>query len=351
MDRGAPSIDDDRLRGVLLGCALGDALGLVMEGLSARVILRRFGDHPEDRFRLLGRTGFVSDDTEQSALVAQSILRAPGDAEACAGAFRRSLAGWILRLPWGLGLATLRAGGKALVGLRRTGVRSAGNGAAMRAGPIGVYFAHLPGARRRFGRAVAEVTHLDPRGVEAALFSAEVAAGCARAGPGADRRSILAAARVAVQSDQLLAGIDRGLALAQTGVDPSEAGRELGNSGFAVHTVSLATWAFARPAASPLATLSAVIRAGGDTDSIGAIVGAWLGALVGESGLPADRLALLQRGPYGAAHLRALGDALGRAARGEPFTVPRFSAVAALLRNLALYPVVLAHGLRRLIPI
>ena len=115
-----------RIAGVLLGTALGDALGLPCEGMSARRIARRFGRL--DRFRLLGRTGYVSDDTEQSALLAQSLARNPQDP---ARAFRYSLLGWFGRLPWGVGLATVRACFKILLGLRRSGVRSAGNGAAM----------------------------------------------------------------------------------------------------------------------------------------------------------------------------------------------------------------------------
>ena len=57
-------VTSDRLAGTLLCTALGDALGLPCEGMSARSIARRFGR--VDRFRLLAKTGFVSDDTEQS---------------------------------------------------------------------------------------------------------------------------------------------------------------------------------------------------------------------------------------------------------------------------------------------
>ena len=86
---------DDRLAGTLLGTALGDALGLACEGMSARAIARRFGR--VDRFHLLGRTGFVSDDTDQSALVAQSLARHPDDVDACVRAFRSSLFGALIR--------------------------------------------------------------------------------------------------------------------------------------------------------------------------------------------------------------------------------------------------------------
>ncbi len=50
-------------------------------------------------------------------------------------------------------------------------------------------------------------------------------------------------------------------------------------------------------------------------------------------------------GPFGPTHLRALASALA-----EGRVAPRWSWVRAMARNLALYPVVLAHGVRRLFP-
>ena len=57
---------------------------------------------------------------------------------------------------------------------------SAGNGAAMRAAVVGVFFHDRAAERREFGRALAEVTHRDARAVEGALYVAELAASCAR---------------------------------------------------------------------------------------------------------------------------------------------------------------------------
>lgn len=87
----------ERLVGCLLGTAVGDALGLLIEGLNAETIARRFGR--VDRFRLLGATGFVSDDAEQAALIAQTLVRHPADPEVAVRAFRRALLGWFARLP------------------------------------------------------------------------------------------------------------------------------------------------------------------------------------------------------------------------------------------------------------
>lgn len=331
--------DAERLAGLLLGTALGDALGLPAEGMSAPLIRRRFG--AVERFRLLGATGFVSDDTEQAALVAECLLREAEDPAACAAAFRRALVRWFLRLPFGVGRATVRASLRALVGRVPSGVRSAGNGAMMRAPILGAI--RDPARRRAFGRALAEVTHRDPRAVEAALYAAEVAAACLAADPGADRAALCSGALPVVADPALRAGVEA--ALACPAGDPVAAAAQLGSSGYAPHTAALATFAFVRVGDRPLPALAALIAAGGDTDTAGAVCGAWLGALHGEGALPAALLDRIHDGPFGPTHLRALAAAL--AAGGPP---PRWSAPAALARNLALYPVILAHGLRRLLP-
>jgi ADP-ribosylglycohydrolase len=335
----------DRLNGVLLGTALGDALGLPAERLRPERIARRFGRM--DRFQMLGATGFVSDDTEQAALVAQSLGRYPADPTACANAFRRSLVGWFWRLPWGVGMATIKACLRSTCGLRPSGVGAAGNGAAMRAAIVGVFFADDSDARLRFGRALAEVTHLDERAVAGALFVSELAAAVCRS---SNRTENFRAALNTVAEPQLHAALVRAEVLAGNAAETGHAAKELGTSGYVLHTVAFAAFCFLRYGDHPLPALQEAIAAGGDTDSIAAILGGWLGAIHGERGLPVALLARIHDGPFGPAHLRALGSHLDRVQRGEPGTTPGYSPFAALLRNLLLYPVVLAHGFRRLLP-
>lgn len=322
---------EERLAGVLLGTALGDALGLPCEGLSAARVAHRFGR--VRRFHLLGSLGFVSDDTEQAALVAQALARHPRDAARCERDFRRALVGWFLRLPWGVGLATVRACARSLLGLRPSGVRSAGNGAAMRAALLGAFFDEDPERRRQFGVALARVTHTDERAVQGALFVADLVA----VGP--------QQARAAVDEPQLAAALDRAFTLAGCSAGLEQAARELGTTGFVVHTVPFALFCYLRFGDEAMTALEQTIGAGGDTDSIAAIVGAWLGGRHGERGLDAGLLASIQDGPFGPTHLRGLARALASA--GPP---PRYCWPAALARNLALYPVILGHGFRRLLP-
>src|ERR671928_843955 len=88
----------DVLAGVILGTAVGDALGLPREGLSPRRARRLFGDPPLRHHFLFGR-GMVSDDTEHTCMAGQALLRTPEDVDH----FPRSLAWrlrfWLLRFP------------------------------------------------------------------------------------------------------------------------------------------------------------------------------------------------------------------------------------------------------------
>lgn len=339
---------EDRLTGCLLGTALGDALGLPLEGLSAPAIDRRFGR--VDRFRLLGATGFVSDDAEQSALIAQSLILHSTNLQACVRAFRRALLEWFARLPWGIGWGTLRSCMRIALGFSPSGADSAGNGAAMRAAVIGVFFHDQAESRAAFSRALAQVTHRDPRAIEGALYVAELAAACTTATAYDSRYVQQSTARRSVVNPELASAVDRAVELAQEGCDARAAALVLGHSGYIVHTAAFATFVFLRHGDDPLMALIEAVNAGGDADSIGAIVGAWVGALHGADALPVHLIDRIHDGPFGPTHLRALGAALAKTKQGEPAAAPAFSRLGALFRNLALYPVILGHGFRRLLP-
>ena len=340
----SPRDRHDRLRGLLLGTAIGDALGLSTEGLSARGVKRR---GLEPRYRLLPGVGLVSDDTEQAALVATSLAAHPGDPDAIIRSFRTSMKGWFLRLPWGLGWATLRACVRLLLGVEPSGVRSAGNGAAMRAAVVGAFLDGPDEAsgRHALGRALARVTHTDERAIDGALYVAEVVAVSSQR-PGAAAAEVAREALAVVGSAELRAAIERALSLAARGASVEEAAGELGNTGFVLHTVPLCAFVLAAAGdRAPLDAVTATIAAGGDTDSTAAIVGAWVGARRGSAGWPPELVAGLQGGPFGA-DLDELAVALDEARRDGRGRVVRFAWPLAMLRNVALYPVVLVQGVR-----
>ena len=168
---------NDRLAGILLGTAVGDAWGLPAEGLSPR---RRNRLMPGPwRHRLVFGHGMVSDDTEHTLFVAQSLLRHPDDDDAFGRRLAWHLRWWFAGLPAGIGLATARACLKLWMGFRpsASGVYSAGNGPAMRSAILGGYFHADRHAINAFVRASTTLTHNHPRAVTGAMAVARTKGG------------------------------------------------------------------------------------------------------------------------------------------------------------------------------
>lgn len=298
-------------RAVLLGTAAGDALGVPYEGA------RR----PRD----VKGGSIVSDDTEQSALVARALARHPRDRDACVCAFRRSLLGWFLRMPWGIGWGTLRACVRIAFGIRRSGVRSAGNGAAMRIAIAGAFLRDRTRDERiAWVDALSEVTHVDPRAVEGARFVAELVA----------LREADRAVEV-VSEPSLRSALERAIALARRGAARETAAAELGTSGFVLHSVPFATYCALR--FDPARAIEEAVLAGGDTDTNAAISGAIAGALHGDAWIRPRRLF----GAFGTTYLEALARDLERGT-----TEARFSWLFALLTNVVTFPCILAHTMK-----
>jgi ADP-ribosyl-[dinitrogen reductase] hydrolase len=340
------------LAGVLIGTAVGDALGLPMEGLTPQRQQRLF---PLPlRHRLIGHRGMVSDDTEHTLMVAQALLQHPEDATA----FQRSLAWklrwWILALPAGVGLATLRAILKLWIGFppHKSGVFSAGNGPAMRSAVLGVFFAHEPAKRRKFVHAATTLTHSDPRAEVAAAAVAEAAAWAAGLSPHPD--GLLDA--LATLSDnpewqsivaKMKDALSRSLSVSEFA---AALGLTRGVTGYAFHTAPIAIYATLRHADDFPAALTSVIACGGDTDTVGAIAGALLGAQVTTTGIPEHWRTGIIEWPRSLGLLERVADRLSQQ-RDTPALGPvRYAWPGVALRNVLFLFVVLAHGFRRLFP-
>lgn len=350
------------IHGALLGAAIGDAIALPFEGLSKRRVARLLGDRPL-RHRLLFGRGFCSDDTEHSCLVAQALLAAGDDADPArfVAAFRRDLAWrlrwWLCGLPAGIGLATLRALIKhwLLPWRAGDGVYSAGNGPAMRAAIVGACLADRPALLREVVRATTMLTHTDPRAYHGALAIALATAIAARGdpAPGETLRRELQAAEPS--ADEFLAALDRvlaSLARQESTADFATAlGCPNGVSGFVMHTVPVALHAWLHRRDDYAGAIDDIVRCGGDTDTVAAIVGGIVGAASGPRGIPADWQAGLAEWPRHRRWLDTLAHRLcerwiaGKARAPLPLNLP-----ALMLRNILFMIVVLGHGFRRLLP-
>jgi ADP-ribosylglycohydrolase len=341
------------LRGVLLGTAVGDAVGLPAEGLSRNRRERRWQGPWRHRL-ILGR-GMCSDDTEHTLFVAQALLSQPEDPVAFQRCLAWKLRLWLLGLPAGIGLATLRSILKLWVGFppHRSGVFSAGNGPAMRSAIIGAYFADKPAKRREFVAAATRITHTDPRAETAALAVAEAAAwGASQSvpvetllqrlpelGPDPEWQALC---------EKLVDALSRGASVAAFA---ESLGLRDGVSGYAYHSVPVALYAWLRHPDDFHAALESALNCGGDTDTVGAIAGALAGASCGERGIPAEWLGGIWEWPRSCAFIMRVADRLAeQASAGRPLgPVPCFWP-GLIPRNLLFLAVVLAHGFRRLAP-
>ncbi len=353
----------DRFRGLIWGTAVGDALGLPAEGLSRRRAARMFQGHWRHRFLPppLPRRGMVSDDTDHTMLVAQSLLACPDDPGRFAERLARGLKWWLAALPAGVGLATLRAGGRLWVGIPpgRSGVFSAGNGPAMRSAPIGAFFASDPDKMARFVGAATRISHTDPRALTGAMAVARLTARSIRLHGNTpldvhEFLSLLASSTHGSDSEWrgLIGEMGPALGEKQTVAEFADRlGFSRGITGYAYSTVPVAAYAWQRHFGDFRAALTSVLDCGGDTDTTGAIVGAMVGAVTGETGIPKGWIDGIWGWPLTGAKMRRIADRLASVRRGEGSPGPvRYFLPGVLPRNLIFMTWVLAHGLRRLLP-
>ena len=172
------------------------------------------------------------------------------------------------------------------------GQGSAGNGAAMRAAPLGAWNADsLPRAAAQGARA-AEVTHAHAEGIAGAVavtVAAAVAAAARLDGHRPEPAQLLRAVAAHVPAGR----VGDGLAEAATLTRADEAAYRLGSGARAMaqDTVPFALWVAARHLDDYPAAITACVTAGGDIDTTCAIAGGVVAAHTGIDGIPPEWLA------------------------------------------------------------
>lgn len=308
-----------RAYGALAGLALGDALGMPTQAMSPQQIQTVYGhvtglvDGDESQPYAPGMAaGSVTDDTEQALLIASLLLKGHGSGlNLDAGEFSHALLAWedsmiergsldLLGPSTKAALERVRAGENPL----RVGGEGTTNGAAMRVTPIGI--AASTSDRQLFADAVwssCQVTHATRQGFQsAALVAAAVSLGI-DAGA-ADVTDLLWKAVAFVRSlpergawspePDVVAATHRALKLAaQPASSPQWLAEQIGTSVASAQAIPMAFALLARDP-SPRALLEAA-NLGGDTDTIGAIAGAILGASLGVEVFDAYGLAQVEQ--------------------------------------------------------
>ena len=359
-----------RLRGLLLGTAIGDSLGLPREGLSRQRAGRLFGNGSIEHSFCFGR-GMASDDTEHTYLLATSWLRTVSKPQNFNSEFARALRWWLLALPAGLGSATLRSILKLWVGFSpdRSGVWSAGNGPAMRAAILGAIANDDPQRLRTLVATSSRMTHRDPRAEEGALTVALAAQFAFRTDGIVEPSALIAMLLENIAGDEMKQQLMLVRSLLAKGATPSEfasaAGFSIGVSGYVNQTVPAAIYCWLRYRNDFRAAVEAVIRLGGDTDSTAAITGALAGVSLGVESIPLRWIDRYRDWPISTAALMKLAEDVlqtleqieNQSATG-PFAdrpcpkavSPHRYWISALPRNLIFLTLVIAHGIRRLLP-
>lgn len=321
----------ERARGMMVGIGAGNLLGIRFEGWSTAEDLRE--THPDGVREIEAKPGYPDDDD-----LAQAILLA----EACAGFdaldphdLMRRLWEWAEINGAGMGILTgdvlTRYGGdyprREMRNARRygeepsgepprepvggkggdafessrsvwedSGRNAAGNGSVMRCGPVALRWLDDDAALARNSVVSAAVTHWDPRCIWSTLLADFAIAACLRGEP-IEADGLLNRAEAALRAagaelaqfelpdeppPDVLDAVATALA---PGAQVADLRLDSGGIGYAPKALAATLWA-AHHAESVEDGLSAIVSAGGDTDTNAAPAGAALGARFGIEGIP-----------------------------------------------------------------
>jgi ADP-ribosyl-[dinitrogen reductase] hydrolase len=340
----------DRVRGCLLGMAIGDALGAPLEGLGAQQIrahyhvVTDFVDGSRAwkkkpfRWRL---PGLYTDDTQQALALSDVVLEHGRiDVDRLAALYLELAApeGSYHGAHRGVGRSFRQVLAELKEGVRpdQSGQTSAGIGAAMRIAPLALYFSEDPEALHDAVMAASLMTHRDIRSISGAMAVAHAArrliAGAGRdpsflfrvAGDTAraeDRIAAEAAGSVvsleahgrslsqAIAAAEPLLDIPRERALAALAEEANKHGAEpvckRATMGFPPACIPACLYLLLTTDSFEEALIE-VVNLGGDADSTGAILGALAGAHYGASAIPTRWLDGLQNREGIEARARAL---------------------------------------------
>lgn len=316
----------ERAAGLMVGIGVGNLLGIPWEGKSRA----RIADHnPHGVSEITAKEGFPDDDDlAQAILLAEACIEGGDlDLDDLAGRFwewgelnsagmggltrrvlerfggaypRRGLRNYVrfgdlptgeVREPRGVG-----AEDAARLAWEESGRSSAGNGSVMRCGPVALRWMNDDEALARNSVISAVVTHWDWRCLWSTVLADFAIAACLRGGP-------VAADTLVGRAADALRASQAGQSPARLPDEPPASVREAvetalapdarigdleldsGGIGFAPKTLGAVLWS-ARHPQSFEEGLTAIVNAGGDTDSTAAPAGAALGARFGLGGIP-----------------------------------------------------------------
>lgn len=313
-----------RVRGCLLGGAIGDALGAGIEFDSLAVIRQRYGPDGVTGFvPAYGRPGAITDDTQMSMFTVEGLIRAhvrrdsgvwhpPTDVHRAYLRWaatqhdwgpdeRRPDLGWLAGEEW---LYAQRSPGRACLsglGDDRMGTLddpknpgSKGCGAVMRSAPFGLLVGWDPALVFQLAVECAVLTHGHPTGCLAAGAFAILVHTAVRGGTLEDgvalAMPLLAGHR---GHEETVAALQAALDAVRAGRPSAERVESLGAGWVAEEALAIGLYC-ALVAEDVRGGLLLAVNHSGDSDSTGSVCGNLLGVVHGETALPPDWVADLE---------------------------------------------------------
>jgi ADP-ribosylglycohydrolase len=315
-----------RIRGCLLGGAIGDALGASVEFMRLAEIKARFGAQGIAEFApAYGRIGAITDDTQMTLFTAEGLLRAyaRGNQESicsvsavvCHAYLRWLLTqggnpaardleigtdGWLWkektlhsrRAPGNTCISSLK--GMSRFTDERAKNNSKGAGAIMRVAPVACFVRSGDEAAAEdvfhLGKEISWITHGHPSGylsaaafaviLHALLWEHSMKIGIQRARTFLSRED---------DSDETLAAIEVALACVKQCVEPEPAIQKIGEAWVGEEALGVAIYC-ALMADDFASGVRMSVNHDGDSDTTGLLVGQVLGAINGEAAIPAHWL-------------------------------------------------------------
>jgi poly(ADP-ribose) glycohydrolase ARH3 len=273
-----------------VGTACGDILGAAVEGQPADTIRGRHGEVRDflDTFRGFG---CYTDDTEMTLALATSLVEKgtadPEDMSLKYAEFYESRRGY--------GATAHRVMGALLNGAdyRTTGRTefpngSFGNGGAMRISPVGLAYRHASDeVLHQTVESALRCTHVHPEAIDGAFVQAKAVSILATSDPNSyDRRHFLKTLLGYSTTFVVQRKLEILLEQPDEGVSDDDVIYTVGNGIRTSDAVAASLWAFLRYGDNPEECVIRAVNFGGDTDTIGAMVGAQLGSLYGSEWIP-----------------------------------------------------------------
>jgi len=354
-------ISQDRfqaIHGLLLGMAIGEALGLPLKGL-CRTSIMRVVRRRALVYRLWPGQGLYNSHTQLALMAGQSILQSRSVSQACHRRFVSRLSWYVLGGPTGVNRVTCAAGLKSWLrwtGLP-TGCQSASNSSATRSLVFGVVL-HNTGHRYLvWARDSAAVTDRHPLAADGAgvLASAAQIAAVATS-ERLDSLGALEAIRKTAKEKEMQQALAQLRPFLARRSSPRKVARHFnwqrGISGHMLPTTVMAVYCFLRYPTNYKHAVKSALLLGGETDAVAALVGGLVGAHIGAQALPRDLVERLSDWPHDRGWIERLAIRLSDWPHGvdDLLLAPALPAhpVGQLMRNAFRWPLVISHALMRL---